>query len=149
MAPRQPTHVHAIKRGKVIPWPVDAPSPEDIASRVTYTGNNIHKAYKSPAGDAALKADEAKCETYRRCDWPKLAEALRIAIRARCTGQFRGEYPSRAWIRVNGVLHEARLTSQGQGDYHAFPLNDPAQYPLSHDASTKDILENVPNVIVP
>lgn len=96
---------------------------------MTYTGNPIHKSYPSPAGPPALRADEAKCDQYAREDWHKLLSALRDAIQARCVGSFRGAFPSRAWVWINGVLHEARLTNEATGDYHGFPINDPRQYP--------------------
>jgi len=124
---RRPRFQHGIKRGRICDWPEGAATPEDVASRVTYTGSAIHKTYPSPAGPSALRADEAKCDFYPPEVWPQLLDALRQAIRARCVGSFRGEFPSRAWIWVNGVLHEARLG--GNGDYHGFPINDPRQYP--------------------
>jgi hypothetical protein len=71
-----------------------------------------------------------------------LLNALQQAIRARCVGSFRGAFPSRVWVWINGVLHEARLG--GQGDYHGFPLNDPLQYP--EPASR---LEDAPRVEIP
>ncbi len=109
---------------------------------MTYTGNPIHKTYPSPAGPAALRADEAKCDVYSADHWPMLLDALRQAITARCVGAFRGEFPSRAWVWINGVLHEARLT--GGGDYHGFPINDPRQYPLPAAR-----LEDAPRVEIP
>ena len=44
----------------------------------------------------------------------------------------RGGFPSRAWVWINGVLHEAHLT--GNGEYHGFPLDDPKQYPRRRNA---------------
>lgn len=140
--PKRPKFQRSIKPGRIVDWPQDAESPEVLASRVKYTGNAIHKAYPSPAGPPALRADEAKCDVYDKRDWPRLLEALREAIRARCVGQFRGQYPSRAWVRINDVLHEARLT--GQGEYHGFPLNDLRQYPVPVDR-----LESAPSVVIP
>jgi hypothetical protein len=141
---RKPTLQHEIKHGKIVNWPDDALSPEEIAVKVKYIGSPIHKSYTSPAGPPALKADEAKCDKYNRSEWQKLTEVLQDAIRAQCVGQFRGEFPSRAWAWINGVLHEARLTGQGQGDYHGFPINDKKQYPLKIETR-----EGVPDVIIP
>jgi hypothetical protein len=129
-----------------VPWPVDSPSPESVASKVSYTGNAIHKSHTSPAGPPALKADEAKCDNYGKKGWPKLTDALRLAIRSQYIGQFRGDFPSRAWVHINGVLHEARLTGQGQGNYHGFPINDVDQYPEFDKAMLNNSLENIPNV---
>lgn len=115
---------------------------EEVAARVTYRGSPIHKSYLSPAGPPALRADEAKCDAYDPAEWPRLLDALQQAIRAACVGKFRGDFPSRAWVWINGVLHEARLT--GGGEYHGFPVNDPRQYPLPDDR-----LENAPRVEIP
>ena len=71
-----------------------------------------------------------------------LLEALQQAIRARCIGAFHGGFPSRVWVWINGVLHEARLTVNGE--YHGFPLDDPKQYPRPEDR-----LENAPSVTIP
>jgi hypothetical protein len=127
---RRPSFQHGIKRGKFREWPPDAPTPEELAKQVTYTGNPKHKTYPSPAGPPARRADAAKCDRYAVADWPKLQCALRMAIRAGCVGEFKGEFPFRAWVWINGVLHEARQTNRGTGDYHGFPLNDPTQYPV-------------------
>jgi hypothetical protein len=141
---RRPQLQHEIKQGRLIDWPDDALSPDEVASRAKYVGNNIHKSYPSPAGQPALRADEAKCDKFRIREWPKLTEVLQEAIRTGCIGgQFRDEFPSRAWAWINGVLHEARLTGQGQGDYHGFPIDDERLYPLRiHER------ENVPNVSI-
>jgi hypothetical protein len=145
--PRRPTHQHGISRGRIRDWPEDVGTPEQVAARALYTGNAIHKTYPSPAGAPALRADEAKCDRFEEKDWPKLRAALRAAIKARCVGAFRGEFPSRAWVWINGVLHEARLTGEtgeGEGDYHGFPLDDPRQYP-----EPAHRLEDAPRVNIP
>jgi hypothetical protein len=115
-----------------------------LAKQVTYTGNPKHKTYPSPAGPPAKRADAAKCDKYAVGDWPKLQCALQMAIRAGSVGEFRGRFPFRAWIWINGVLHEARQTNRGTGDYHGFPLNDPTQYPVPLDQ-----LKAVPHVEIP
>jgi hypothetical protein len=139
---RRPRFQRSIKRGRICDWPDGMGTPDEVAARVTYTGNPIHKSYPSPAGPPALRADEAKCDVYDPADWPRLLEVLRQAIRAGCVGEFRGSFPSRAWGWINGVLHEARLT--GGSDYHGFPVNDPRQYP-----EPVDRLENAPRVEIP
>lgn len=126
---RRPSFQHGIKRGKICEWPEGVRSPDELAAQVTYTGNPKHKTYPSPAGPPAKRADAAKCDRYAVSDWPRLQDALRAAVRARCVGEFRGDFPFRAWVWINGVLHEARQTNKGTGDYHGFPLNDPIQYP--------------------
>jgi hypothetical protein len=139
---KRPKFHRGIKRGRICDWPEGVGTPDEVAARVTYTGNPIHKTYPSPAGPPALRADEAKCDVYAAAVWPRLLDALRQAIRAGCVGQFRGAFPSRAWVWINGVLHEARLT--GDGDYHGFPVNDRRQYP-----EPEDRLENAPRVEIP
>jgi hypothetical protein len=139
---RRPKSQRSIKRGRICDWPDGVGTPDEVAARVTYTGHSIHKSYPSPAGPPALRADEAKCDVYDAADWPRLLEALRQAIRNRCVGEFRGAFPSRAWVWINGVLHEARLT--GGSDYHGFPINDRRQYP-----EPEDRLENAPRVEIP
>lgn len=144
MAKRPQFHKHGIKKGQICDWPPEMRPPEEVASQATYVGNPIHKSYPSPAGPPALKADEQKCDQYDIQDWPQLTEVLRRAILAHCIGTFRGEFPSRAWAWINGVLHEARLTGQGQGEYHGFPLDDIRQYP-----EPLERLERAPRVDIP
>jgi hypothetical protein len=127
---RRPSYQHGIKRVKIGDWPHGVPSPDEVANRVTYTGNPKHKTYPSPAGPPAWRrSDAAKCDKYATEDWPELESALRQAIQARCVSEFRGDFPFRAWVWINNVLHEARLTNEATGNYHGFPINDPSQYP--------------------
>jgi len=91
-----------------------------------------------------LRADEAKCDQYAEEQWPRLLDVLRRAILAGCVSSFRGAFPERAWAWINGVLHEARLTNEGTGEYHGFPVNDKRQYPEPIDA-----LEAAPRVEIP
>jgi hypothetical protein len=142
--PRRPTHKHGIKRGRIIDWPEGVGTPAEVAERVTYTGNAVHKSYPSLAGPPAYRADKAKCDRYSEEQWPRLLDALRAAIRAGCVSSFRGRFPDRAWVWINGVLHEARLTNEGTGDYHGFPLNNSLQFP-----EPVDRVEAAPRVQVP
>jgi hypothetical protein len=141
---RKPKYQHGIKRGQFADWPAGEATPEAVAERVSYTGHSMHKNYPSPAGPPALRADKAKCAQYPEKQWPRLLVALRLSIRSGCVGQFRGGFPERAWIWINDVLHEARLTNEGIGDYHGFPINDDRQYPLPIDQ-----IEAVPRVEIP
>jgi hypothetical protein len=84
---RRPKFQRSIKRGRICDWPDGVGTPDEVAARVTYTGNPIHKSYPSLAGPPALRADEAKCDVYDVADWPRLLEALRQAIRAGCPGR--------------------------------------------------------------
>lgn len=127
---RRPTYRRRIKRGQIVPWPENVKSPEVVAGLVTYTGNAVHKTYPVFGAPPAWRADKAKCDRFVEAEWDKLVHALRQAIRGGFVGEFRGGFPERAWAWVNGVLHEARLTNERTGDYHAFPVDDPLQYPL-------------------
>jgi len=139
---KRPKHQHGIKRAEIPDWPDGVGTPDEVAERVTYRGSSLHKTYPSPAGPPALRADKAKCDFYENANWHMLLDALRQAIRARCVGPFRGGFPSRAWVWINGVLHEARLT--GNGEFHGFPLDDPKHYPCPEDC-----LENAPHATIP
>lgn len=141
---KRPKFEHGIKRGTIRDWPEDADKPEVVARRVTYTGSALHKNYPSPAGPPALRADKVKCDFYPAAQWPLLLKGLREAIQAGFVGDFRGGFPFRAWLWINGVLHEARLTNEATGDYHGFPINDPRQYP-----EPMDRLEGAPHVEIP
>jgi hypothetical protein len=141
---RRPTYKHGIKRGRIIDWPEGVGTPAEIAERVTYTGNPVHKSYPSPAGPPAYRADKTKCDRYDQEQWPRLLDALRTAIRAGCVSEFRGSFPERAWVWINDVLHEARLTNEGTGDYQGFPVNDPRQFP-----EPVDRVEAAPRVQIP
>jgi hypothetical protein len=147
--PRRPTYTRGIKRGLIGNWPEGVGTPAEVADRVTYTGNPLHKTYPSPAGPPALRADKAKCDRYAPEQWPRLLDALQAAIRGGCVGDFRGSFPKRAWVWINDVLHEARLTEarqtdEGTGDYHGFPVNDSRQFP-----EPVDRLEAAPRVQIP
>lgn len=141
--PKRPRHQRNIKHGQFIDWPGGVPSPSDVAQRVELRGNTEHKTYLSAFGPPANFSDKTKCDRYREEDWPKLVEALRRAIESRSVGSFRGDFPSRAWVWINDVLHEARLENQALGHYHGFPL-DPPEYPLPIDR-----LKGVPHVEIP
>jgi hypothetical protein len=73
-----------------------------------------------------------------------LLEALQRGIREGCVSEFRGEFPFRAWVWINGILHEARLTNVETGEYHGFPINDPSQYPEPIEQ-----VEAAPRVTIP
>jgi hypothetical protein len=134
MSRRPQTH-RGIRQGKIEPWPETAPEPDQLAQRVTYTGNPEHKTYRSPAGPPTPRADKAKCDQYAAERWPELLDALRLAIRAQSVSAFDDHgFPRRAWVWINDVLHEARLTNSATGDYHGFPIDDPLQYPAPPNA---------------
>ena len=137
---RKPNYQRGIRAGRIRDWPPGVGTPDEVAERVSYTGSSVHKTYPSPAGPPANYADKAKCDEYPPDSWPLLLDALRQGIRAGVVSEFRGEFPARIWVRINGILHEARLTS-ATGDYHGFPLRTEAQYPepLNRLLATPDV----------
>ena len=142
---RRPTYRHQIRRGQICPWPEDGPSPADVAENVSYMGSTLHKTYKSVFGPPAYRSDKAKCAAYPQESWPKILIALQAGIKAKCVGEFRGDFPARVWVWVNSVLHEARITNQETGEYHGFPIDDPVQYPVPET----DLKEKAPHVEIP
>lgn len=138
---RRPNHQRKNKPGRFTDWPANALAPEALAERVTYQGHRKHKDYPSPAGLGAYQADDYKCDYYAPEQWPRLLEALRLAIRSRSVAEFRGRFPKRAWVRINGVLHEARQSGYDSPDYHGFPIDDPRHFPIPSSR-----LSDVPNV---
>ena len=143
--PRHQRRSREIRRGAIAPWTVDADEPRRVASRATYRASGEHKDHPPPIEGlwtVSPRSDKAKCERIGREDWPRVLETLRAAIEAGCVGEFRGGFPSRVWAFVNGVLHEARLTNELNGEYHAFPLNYPEQHPDDPD----DRLRTAPRV---
>lgn len=129
----RPAHRNrGIKLGKLGNWPLDADLPDAVASRVTYSGDPVHKTYRSRNRAAAWRPgrDKTQCDSFDDTQWPDLQKLLEAAIRTEYVSEdFEGGFPKRAWAWVNGVLHEARLTNQENGGYHGFPIDNEAQYP--------------------
>lgn len=144
--PRKPTVQHEIKRGQIVEWPRNTSAPQEVAARVTYTGSTLHKTHPSPAVPPAYRRrnHKSKCDRYAEEDWPRILRALQEAIGAMCVSHFQSEFPSRAWIWINDVLHEARLTNEKTGDYHGFPIDDPRDYPQPLER-----VEAAPRVYIP
>jgi len=73
-----------------------------------------------------------------------LRKWLKQAIEGPCVSEeFRGEYPARAWIWVDGVLHEVRLSSETNGVYHGFPV----EYEEAYPEDPLDKMKDCPHVI--
>lgn len=117
---RAPKRRHPARRAiGTIPEEADL---AQLAERASYVGSAEHKSFPSFAGDARLRADASKCD-------PKLADAreltgwLREAIRRGHVGElWEGDFPRNAWCRHDGVVYEARLVNQEQGQYKGYPL---------------------------
>lgn len=149
---RAPQHRRAsrtIRPGVITPWPVDMPSPTLIAQRATYRASPEHKNYRAPNGEWTFlipRPDKAFCMSIPPAQWPRVQDALRIAITSGCVSEeFQGDFPRRAWVYINGVLHEARLTNAGIGEYHGFPLTQAEHYP----SDPQHLLQRAPRVSIP
>lgn len=123
---RTRTRYHRPKHRQIEPWPAEAPPPEEVASKCRYVGSAEHKDYPSPAGPPALRSDASRCRPD--VSWEALTEALRTAIRRRCTGTVIGGFPKYAWRVVDGDVYEARHINGPQGDYKGYKL-ETAEYP--------------------
>lgn len=123
--------------GIVAPWPQDKAEPATVAARVKYIPSGEHKTYPSRKRLWTFdhRSHKAKCDHFAGDPWPELKATLQRAIETPVvSAEFRGEFPSRVWAYVNGILHEARLSNQQRGEYHGFPLEYPEQFPIDpHD----------------
>jgi len=126
-----------IKPGRLADPPPDPQVLARAAAAATYKGSGKHKNYPSPNGEwqPVHRGDTERCSSYRDETWQQFAALLRDAIRAGIVSdEFEGGFPKRVWAWLDGVLHEARLTNSGHGEYHAFPLSRPALYPTDQRA---------------
>ena len=83
------------------------------------------------------------CGQFVESGWHTLLAALQEAFRRSCVQvDSQKEFPTRAWAYVNGTLHEARITNQGLGEYHGFPLEYESQKP----EDPHDLLKDAPRV---
>jgi hypothetical protein len=130
-----------IKAGCIAAWPADKPIQKDVAKRVSYTPSGEHKNYPSPTGawTANAKPGSTLCEKYAPKEFSKFKNGVEQAIGGPCISrEFRGDFPSRAWIQVDNVLHELRLSNETLGQYHAFPVNYVEDYPEDPLGKMKD-----------
>jgi len=146
--PRYQRPAHDFKPGRVAVRGGDHPHPDEIAKIVTYVGSGKHKDYPAPHGEwtPVHRPGGALCAHFAEAAWPRLLEALREAIRCECV-QWEADkrFPSRVWAFINGTLHEARITNQGTGEYHGFPLECESQIPDDPHGH----LRNAPRVEIP
>lgn len=100
-----------------------------IITIVRYTGSPYHRSPGSKAGPTAKRAGvTSKCPPT----WTNASatEALRRSIfEARVSQYWEGGFPRYVWYLDGDVLYEARLTNQGNGEYHGYPLEDRWQWP--------------------
>ena len=63
---RRPEYQRGIKRGQIRDWPDGVGTPEEVAGRVTYTGDPVHKTYHSPAGPPAWRRTNRNAISMQR-----------------------------------------------------------------------------------
>ena len=148
--PRPPSYQRPerdFKPGRVDKWGDHVPSAEEVASRVQYGGSGKHKNYPAPhrEWEPVLRPGTSGCARFDQSEWPRLVETLREAIRRSCVQlDPQKEFPTRVWAYINGKLHEAKITNQGNGEYHGFPLEYASQEP----DDPHDLLRNAPRVTI-
>jgi hypothetical protein len=101
---------------------------------VAHTARYVSSEYHRPPGSLFGRPKQRKYPHASKCpaDWTqdRATNALREAILAgRVSTEWRGGFPRHAWHEENGVLYEAFLSNQGNGEYHAYPLSDRREWP--------------------
>lgn len=143
----RPQHRRAqdFKPGIVSGWPADAGDAAAVAERASYVPDGKHKDYPAPGGEWTYfrNSEGSKCPAIPSDRWADVHAALRAAILAGIVGgEFRGVFPSRVWIYLNGRLCEARLSNRETGQYHGFPLD----YEEHHPADPHGLLGQAPRI---
>ena len=105
---------------------------KQLAQRVQYTGNPMHK--RNP-GDFCLNPPAEPRDDKTLCDDAGIftkSEAQRLlregVQRGLISEQARGEFPQNVWaVTEGGCPLEAELENRTQGTYHGYPVpgNDP------------------------
>ena len=130
-----------IKRGRIGIWPTDKPDQAKVAKRARYVPSGEHKGYPSKAGAWVFgpKKSRTLCLKYSDESFLKIHKGIAIALAGPCISEeFRGDFPARAWVWVDDVLHELRLTSETAGEYHGFPINYSEDFPEDPLGRMKD-----------
>lgn len=102
------------------------------AANVRYTGSPYHRVAAARMGPVAARAGHpSRCPEF----WNNV-EATRVLREAILIGRvsiiWENGYPRYAWHPHGDVLYEARLTNSGNGEYHAYPLEDERQWPKNY-----------------
>ncbi|MGA1984552.1 MAG: hypothetical protein ABSG84_19065 [Acidobacteriaceae bacterium] len=129
------------KVGCIGAWPADKPKQQDVAERASYIPSGEHKNYTSDTGAWTMSARSSRtlCKKYTPKEFARFNEGVEKAVGGACiSSEFRGDFPSRAWIWVDTVLHELRLSNEVLGHYHAFPINYGEDYPEDPLGKMKD-----------
>ena len=104
----------------------------DLATRVSYTGNPVHKRNPGDFGltpPSAHRDDKTLCDSVGIFSIATATRLLRVGIKKGLVSeQTRGSFPQNVWVvDDNGHPLEAQLENRSQGTYHGYPLalNDP------------------------
>lgn len=102
---------------------------KSAASKVRYTGSAYHRSRGSKSGHVAQRVGfSSRCPP----NWTnsEATRVLRTAIREGLVSPvWEHGYPRHVWHLEGDVLYEARLTNSGNGEYHAYPLENRWQWP--------------------
>ena len=104
----------------------------DLAAKVSYTGNPVHKRNPGDFGltpPSAPREDKTLCDSVGIFSKATATRLLRVGIkRGLISEQTRGGFPQNVWaVNQDGHPLEAQLENRNQGTYHGYPLasNDP------------------------
>jgi hypothetical protein len=102
------------------------------ATNAKYTGSPYHRPAGSKQGEVAYRIGlSSRCPP----SWNNIeaTRVLRNAIReGRVSTVWNNGYPKHVWHLDDDVLYEAMLTNSGNGEYHAYPLEDRWQWPKNY-----------------
>jgi hypothetical protein len=102
------------------------------ATNAKYTGSPYHRPPGSKPGEVAYRTGlSSRCPP----SWNNI-EATRVLRNAILDGRvsvaWHNGYPRQVWHLEDDVLYEAMLTNSGNGEYHAYPLEDRWQWPKNY-----------------
>ncbi len=102
----------------------------NAADNAQYLGSPYHRVRGSKIGSVTDRQwpDASKCPP----NWTResATRTLRRAIRdGQVSVAWQGAFPRMAWILVDEILYEARLSNNAAGEYHAYPLEDKREWP--------------------
>lgn len=103
---------------------------EKIASNISYSGSPEHKSYPLRGAAPRLRSDATKCPPIYKDREAELTEVLRKAfLRGAFSAASEEGFPRYIWLRLDGVLYEARHIRGPSGAYKAYALEDASEHP--------------------
>lgn len=102
------------------------------ANRARYLRSPYHSRAAPGTDFAPLVAGRRRFASKCDVKWvPRAAtQALQQAIQnGLVSAEWRGTFPRYAWHRDGDTVYQAVLSNEEQGEYHAFPLEDPREWP--------------------